>query len=174
MASSLNYVEILVIGTLLIVAGSMSVHEAVKDPADDKDVNYGLRAVAWITLLISLGGLVFYAPYYAHSRTNLLLAYVMQACAIFGLLISLIAIECSNNHPNSVTLVKPLKGMGGAAIFVGIAGLIVSVTALVIQNKSKVNDVMTKTSEFTTRKAREFMTPQLSKPTTTTTPITPD
>jgi hypothetical protein len=113
MASSLTYVAILVIGTLLIVAGSMSVHEAVKDPADDKDVNHGLRAVAWITLLISLGGLVFYAPYYAHSRTNLLLAYVMQACAIFGLLISLIAIECSNNHPNSVTLVKPLKGMGG-------------------------------------------------------------
>ena len=174
MASSLTYVAILVIGTLLIVAGSMSVHEAVKDPADDKDVNHGLRAVAWITLLISLVGLAAYAPYYAHSRTNLLLAYVMQACAIFGLLISLIAIECSNNHPNSVTLVKPLKGMGGAAIFVGIAGLIVSVTALVIQNKSKVNDVMTKTSEFTTRKAREFMTPQLSKPTTPTTPITPD
>ena len=174
MSSSLTYVGILVIGILLIVAGSMSVHEAVKDPADDKDVNYGLRAVAWITLLISLGGLVFYAPYYAHSRTNLLLAYAIQACAIFGILISLIAIQCSNNHPNGVNLVEALKGMGGAVIFVGIAGLIVSLTALVIQNKSKVNDVMTKTSEFTTRKAREFMTPQLSIPTTPTTPITPD
>ena len=168
MVNTITYVAILVVCTLLIVAGSMSVHEAAKDPADDTEVNYGLRTVAWITLILSIIGLM-YTPFFAHDRKgiiNLVVAYVMQAATIFGLLISVVAIECSNAQPNSTTLVKPLKSMGWVVIFTGIAGLIISVTALYKQNKSKVDDAVIYSSGIISRKARELITPSPSTPQT--------
>lgn len=124
----------IVVGILLVVLGSMSVHEALSRPEDDTTQNNGLLGICAVTLFSCIV-ILFWLP--ARKKPlSLIATYAILLAILFGVSLSVLGSVCAVDVPNAPGRAKALEGLGGATIFVGLVSVILSIIALYADYKT--------------------------------------
>jgi len=112
-------------GIVLIVIGSMSLYEGVRDHSKKTSVNHGLVVMGTVTIIVA-AIMYFYVPVYAKKEgTSLVTLYMAEVLALAGFSLGVIGMVGATEINKKPKLDTALKTVGGVTTAAGIAGVIV-------------------------------------------------
>ena len=115
----------IVAGLVLLVIGSMSIYEGLRDSDKKTTVNNGLLVMGVITIIVS-AILYFYMPIYSKKEgANLLTMYTAVFVVLAGFSLGTIGIMGATETNEKPKLDVALKTVGGISTATGLAGVII-------------------------------------------------
>ena len=119
----------MVASLVILVLGSMALHEGLRDHNEKTSRNTGLLVMSIVTLVVC-GILYFYLPYFtspkgADKNMGLLTSYIIALMVAGGISLGVVGVIGAEELDEKTRLDNALKTLGGVGLGVGIAGVVI-------------------------------------------------